>query len=166
MNKPEFIIFYRAYVTRIYKFVFYRVGGNKELAQDLTQDIFIKAFQAFERYDPAISESSWIYTIARNHLINQHAKQKAQIGLEEIEDESFASHDDRERFTSRHDEQALLARLNDLPPDESRLIRMKYLEGWSFEDLEHVFQKTSGALRVQAGRILTKLKRLLKNPYE
>ena len=167
MEKRLFAKFYNSYMERMYKFVYFRVGGHKELAQDLTQEIFLKVFEAFERYDPAISETSWLYTIARNHLINYHAKQRPGATIEEIEDSILCADDARERFARREDEKAVWDALCHVPREDAELIRMKYLEGWPFEDLAGYFQKSSGALRVQAGRGLKKLKeRLKKNHYD
>lgn len=165
MDKRHFERFYTTYMTRIYKFIYFRVGGNKALAQDLTQDVFMKAFEAFDRYDPSVSQVSWIYTIARNHLVNHHAKTRPGIALEDIEGTLLASEDAREQFAARHDEKALLVALTKLSEEDARLVKMKYLEGWSFDDLAAVLEKTSGALRVQASRALKKLKTCLKDPY-
>ena len=165
MEKRHFTKFYETYVERIYKFVFYRVGGNKALAEDLTQDIFLKAFNAFEKYDPAISEVSWLYTIARNHLINDYAKRKPGVDLEGVEDTIFVCEDGRKQFAQNFDEQKLLEAIAKLDPADGKLVRMKYLEGWRFDDLECVFQKKSGALRVQAMRALKQIKSTLKNPH-
>lgn len=165
MKKPEFSQFYTGYIERIYKFVYFRVGGNKELAQDLTQDIFLKAFEAFDRYDPAISQTSWLYTIARHHVINHHAKQRPGATLDEIEGSLSASEDSRERFAEREDERALLKAMGQIPAEDAKLLQMKYLEGWSFDELSEVMEKKSGALRVQARRAIKKLKPFIKYPY-
>jgi len=162
MKSKDFEAFYHAHVHRVYRFVFYRVGGRVDLAEDMTQDIFLKAFEAFERYDPAKGKSAWIYTIARNHLINHHAKTHPQVDVEEVGDTLLLSEDGREQFVRNDDERHLLEKLAELGAEDARLIRMKYLEGWGFDDLAEIFEKTSGALRVQAGRALKKLKHTLK----
>ncbi len=164
MDASQFESFYHTYVERIYKFVFYRVGGNKELAQDLTQDVFLKALEAFERYDPSLGRSAWIYTIARHHLINQQAKTRPTVDVEEIENTFLVAQDAREDSIHREEDQALLEAVARLSADEARLVRMKYLEGWSFDELAEMFGKTSGALRVQAGRALKKLRSLMRHP--
>lgn len=133
-----------------------------ELAQDLTQEIFLKAFEAFERYDPSKSRSSWIYTIARNHLINHHAKQHPQVDMQEVIDSALVSEDGRAIFAQTDAERRLLDGINALEEEDARLVRMKYLEGWAFEELGTIFGKTSGALRVQAGRALKILGKKLK----
>ena len=162
MSASEFEAFYHAYVTCVYRFVFYRVGARRELAQDLTQDIFLKAFEAFERYDPTKGKSAWIYTIARHHLINHHAKERSQVNIEEVSDSLWLSTDERERLVQNDEERRLLVAVDTLEVEDARLVRMKYLEGWGFDDLAEVFGKSSGALRVQVGRALKKLRHQVK----
>jgi RNA polymerase sigma-70 factor (ECF subfamily) len=161
MNPQPFEGFYHTYVKRVYRFVFYRVGGRVELTQDLTQEIFLKAFEAFDRYDPTKSQSAWIYTIARNHLINHHAKQRPQVDVEDVIDSRLVSEDGREVFARADDDQRLLRGIDGLDTDDARLVRMKYLEGWGFDELADMLGKSSGALRVQAGRALKKLRHSL-----
>jgi RNA polymerase sigma-70 factor (ECF subfamily) len=162
MAKPSFEAFYHANVRRIYAFVYFRVGADKPFAEDLVQDIFIKAFEAFDRYDPTISQSAWIYMIARNHLINEMAKRRPGVPLEEVEDSILVSIDARERLALRDDEQRLLQSISLLDKEDAKLIRMKYLEGWKFEELAEIFEKTPATLRVQASRALKRLKSKIK----
>ncbi len=161
MEKSQFSWFYERYVQRIHAFVYFRVGGNRAVAEDLTQEIFLKAFEAFERYDPARGEVAWLYTIARNHLINQHAKMHPDASLEEVEGSRLASADARERVMSDDDCQRLLKTIDALTEEDARLVRMKYLEGWSFDELAELFGKRSDCLRVQARRAIKKIRDML-----
>lgn len=158
MDKGDFPSFYREHMSRIHRFVYFRVGGRRDIAEDLTQDIFLKAYEAFERYDPTISKTSWIFTIARNTVINFYAKERPGVMLEEIEDSAWVAIDARERYATNHEEARLLEAFHTLEKDEAQLLRMKYLEGWSFEELADVFGKQAGTLRVQAMRALRKLR--------
>ncbi len=162
MDRQHFPQFYRKNVQRIYRFLYYRVGGKKELAQDLTQDVFLKALEAFERYDENISASSWIYTIARNHLLNQLAKQRPNVDLEAIENTLWDRDDWVEKATLNFDEKRLLDALNRIPKDDATVLRKKFLEGWSYDDIAETMDKTAGALRVQAHRALKELRKILK----
>lgn len=162
MTKTSFEAFYQANVKRIYAFVYFRVGCRKAMAEDLVQDIFLKAYEAYDRFDPSRGQSAWIYTIARNHVINVMTKERPQVDLEEVIDSRAVSEDGRERILLRDDERRLLDAIDALPPEESKLVRMKYLEGWKFEDLEEPFGKSSGALRVRAGRALKKVRETMK----
>lgn len=161
MAKQAFEAFYHANVKRIYAFVYFRVGSRKAVAEDLVQDIFLKAFEAYDRYDPERGASAWIYTIARNHIINAMAKERPGVDIEEMSDSIVLSEDGRDRMELRDDERHLLDAIETLSADEAQLVRMKYLEGWNFEDLSQVLGRSPGALRVQASRAVKKLKQTM-----
>jgi len=162
MDRKHFPAFYRENVKRVYRFLFYRCGGSKEMAEDLTQDLFVKALGAFEGYDPAVSQSSWIYTIARNHLINQMQKLRPGVDLEEIENTIWDAVDWGDKMALRHDEKRLWEAISQLPAEDAELVRMKYLEGWPYDEIAEKLEKTAGSLRVQAHRALKQLKKILK----
>lgn len=163
MDRQHFPDFYRKNVQRIYRFLYYRTGGKKELAQDLTQDVFLKALEAFDRYDEAISASSWIYTIARNHLINQLAKLRPNTDLEAIENTLWDTDDWVGRAEMNYDEKRLLEAMTRLPKEDANLLRRKHLEGWTYEDIAEEFGKSVGALRVQSHRAMKELRKILKH---
>jgi RNA polymerase sigma-70 factor (ECF subfamily) len=162
MDRQHFTKFYQTNVKRVYRFIYFRVGGKKELAEDLTQDVFLKALKAFESFDPNISQTSWILTIARNHLINQLEKIRPQVCLEDVENVLPDSLDLMESISLRNDEKRLMQAINTLDHDDAELVRLKYLEGWQYEEIAEITGKTSGTLRVQAHRALKSLKKVLK----
>ncbi len=163
MDKRHFPDFYRQNVTKVYRFVYFRVHGDKHLAEDLTQDVFMKALQAFETFDPEISQTSWIFTIARNHLINHMDKQRPTVSLEDVQEVLPDKLDAMERLALKHDEQRLIMALKALPAEDAELVRLKYLEGWAYEEIAEQTGKTAGSLRVQAHRALKALKSSLKH---
>ena len=162
MDTKHFPDFYRANFKRIYRFYFFRVGGKREIAEDLTQDVFVKALGAFESYDPETSKSAWIYTIARNHFVNYLEKSRPGVPLEDVEELASMSDDWPEQMMQRHDAKRLFTAMQELPRPDRDLIRLKFLEGWGYEDIAMQVGKTAGALRVQAHRALKVLQHILK----
>ena len=162
MDRKNYPQFYRKNVQRIYRFLYYRLGGDKETAQDLTQDVFIKALEAFDRYDEKISASAWIFTIARNHLINHFNRKRPGVPLEDIENTLWDQDDWVARAELKHDERRLLEAMKKLPKDDAELIWYKHLEGWQYDELAEKLGKSSGALRVRAHRALGALRKILK----
>ena len=73
MNKNEFFEqIYDDYKDKIYEFIFYKVS-NKELAEDLTSDVFISVYKNLHRYDAEKSFiTTWLYAIAYNRLKNYY----------------------------------------------------------------------------------------------
>lgn len=61
----------------------FRILGNQEDASDVTQSVFLKAFENFDRYNPEYKFFSWIYRIAINESINHINRGKREQVLEE-----------------------------------------------------------------------------------
>lgn len=162
MERSAFPAFYREHVEKIYRFLLFRCGGSKEMAEDLTQDVFLKAFDAFERFDPEKSKSSWIFTIARNHLINQMQKLKQNVPLEDMENVLSNPVGATELLELSLNEKELSAAIEMLPSEDATLIRMKYLEGWAYDEIAEITGKSAGSLRIQSHRAMKTLRTNLK----
>ncbi len=63
----------------------FRILGNPEDASDVTQSVFLKAFENFDRYNPEYKFFSWIYRIAINESINHINRGKREQALEDTE---------------------------------------------------------------------------------
>lgn len=77
MDKNEYFErIYYDYRDKIYEFIFYRVK-NKEVAEDLTSDVFVSVYKNLHRYDENKSFiTTWLYAIAYNRLKNYYKSRK------------------------------------------------------------------------------------------
>lgn len=155
--KRDFERFYRENIDRIYRYVFFRVGSNRELAEDLVSEIFLKAFNAFHSYDPSVSRSAWIYRIAHNHLANYFRDRKQEVDLDGI---VLTAVGERGEETMLRQEAArtVATALQQLDKDDRRLVTMKYLEGYGYEDMAAIVGKSAGTLKVATHRAVKRLK--------
>jgi RNA polymerase sigma-70 factor (ECF subfamily) len=136
--------------------------------QDVVQDVFFEAFQRlaeFTSHDPD-SARRWLKTIARNRLtdlVRRHRAAKRGSGqlIEEVHHGSvIALLQDLavyERTPSRsavsHEMLALMLKLLDrLEPDQKQAIRLRYIQGLSFNDAAERMGRTDGALRMLVSR--------------
>lgn len=161
MSKDRFRQFYEHHFPKIFRFVFFRVGGSREVAEDLTSEIFIKAFNAFDRYDETRSQSSWIFTIARNHLANYYRSAGREVTDENFESLPVAADDLEERVAAGEEEAVLLRAIGQLRPKDAVLIRMKYLDGLSYEEMAANLSRERGALKVATFRAMQELKKVM-----
>jgi len=98
---------YDAHVDRIYRLV-YRMAGDVDLAEDLTQDTFIRAFERLEQFRGDSSLATWLHAIAVSVTLNGIRKVK-RIGL---------------HTTDLEETPLLAAEARDIPPDlRSRLFQ-------------------------------------------
>lgn len=165
MHKADFKAFYDRHFDRVYRFVYFRVRNNEEVAQDLTSEIFIKALKHFAKYDPERSESAWIMTIARNHVINHYRDQKQHVDLEDVK-YSLEGSDGRKDEVIEDDKRILCEAMNQLSAKDREMIELKHLQGYRFKEIAEIVGKSPGACRIDAHRAMKKLKQLLNNSYD
>lgn len=161
MDTRRFQQFYETYFDKIYRFVVMRVG-DRALAEDLVSEIFIKALRAFDTYDEERSKSSWIYTITRNHLANHYRTAGRFVTEEDMDDLGIPAKDFSESATMQYDVRTMLTALEDLPKEKQALIRMKYLEELSYEEMAERVGKEKGALKVATFRAMQELRKSLE----
>ncbi len=159
MHKSDFKAFYETYLDRVYRFVFFRVGQNRPVAEDLTSEIFMNALKHYETYDPTKSTSAWIMTIARNRLANHYRDTKPTT---DIDDVAFMlpGEDGRVSLEQKETELKLKGLLDRLTPDDRKLVEMKYLLGYGYKDMAELLGRSAGALKVETHRVMNKLREL------
>jgi RNA polymerase sigma-70 factor (ECF subfamily) len=73
-TKPAFEDLYRDYVDRIYAFLRSQLGSMTD-AEDVTSKVFMKAYEAYERYEPRHeTPAAWLFQIARNAALDHHRR--------------------------------------------------------------------------------------------
>ncbi len=111
-----------------------RLVGDRDEAEDVAQEAFIKAYMNLKNYDPEKARfSTWLYKIATNLAIDQLRKSKRRIIVEDIEE--VAEHtmptyiEDEERREIRAAVGALM------PPEYRTVIEAYYWEGKSYQQI-------------------------------
>lgn len=161
MKRGEFESFYKENIDRIYRYVFFRVGQNRDVTEDLVSEIFMKALKHFEKYDPEISKSAWIYRIAHNHLANYFRDKKPTADVEDVK--FFLIGEQGEQTMQDREEQLqLYEALDELEAEDRKMVTMKYIEGYSYKEMADVMDRSADALKVATHRAVKKLRISLK----
>ena len=142
----------------------YRILGNPDDAADVTQTVFMRAFERIDQYDPEYKFFSWIYRIAVNESINQRSRSKNQ---QSFEDEEFA---DSARPEDEVDAQSLSriiqAGLMELQEDYRVVVVLRHFSDMSYRDISNILripEKTVKS-RLYSARQLMKV-RLIKQGW-
>ena len=69
-DERAFAIIVRTYETPVYNYVLRLTNGEKALAEDLTQEVFLRVYRTRKRYHPQAKFSTWLFTIANNLALN------------------------------------------------------------------------------------------------
>ena len=83
MRPHDFIEFYDQYYKQVYRYVYVKVGNNWD-TDDIVSDIFRKAYEKFATVEE--NYASWIFTIARNSIIDFYRQKKELAASEDMEE--------------------------------------------------------------------------------
>jgi RNA polymerase sigma-70 factor (ECF subfamily) len=149
---------YREYHDKIFGYLLNRIG-NREEAEDITSEVFIKALKYLGKYDPEkAAVSTWIYTIMRNTLTDHFRSSRASDELSE----DMVSNDNVEESYLREEALGELAMaLKKLPQDERDIIIMRYYDDCSLTEISEKLNISYGMTKVKHKAALGKLKDLL-----
>jgi RNA polymerase sigma-70 factor, ECF subfamily len=151
---------YNHFFEKIYRFIFYRVG-HKEVAEDLTEEVFIKVFRGIKNLQETQAFEAWLYQIARNQVIDYYRSKKAVIPIEEVENTLEYETNIVDVVHLQSQQQVFIKLLKELTGEQQAVMRMKFLEDLDNDEIAAVLNKTEGAIRVIQHRAITKLKDLI-----
>ena len=143
-----------------------RIVSCQEDAEELTQDVFLKAFQQLSSFKAESTFSTWIYRIATNIAIS--AVRKKRNDVLRLDDSVFANLSDTQVDAALEDEseeqmERLQQAMNQLDADERAFITLYYLEEKPLAEVAFILGMTEGNAKVKLHRIRKKLYVLIKN---
>jgi RNA polymerase sigma-70 factor (ECF subfamily) len=153
---------YDMHVDRVYRNIYYRVGNEAD-AEDLTQQVFLKAWQAIGKYKKMASPFvAWLMTISHNLVIDFYRtrKDRAYLEAEVLADDSAPS-PEREAEASI-EQQRLRRAILQLGGDEQQVVMLRFIEGFEFAEIASLLKKREGNIRVILHRALAKLRNILE----
>jgi RNA polymerase sigma-70 factor, ECF subfamily len=117
----------------------YRLTGDYQLAEDLAQETFVKAFRSLAAFDSTRRLSSWLFRIAHNTGMDALRKRKPTVSLESEEAGSEpaapAAGDPVERKALG---QALQRAMSRLRPDQRAAVALRYEDGLAFDEIGRI----------------------------
>ncbi len=156
---------YEKYFKPLYRFTYRRLG-DRELARDVTQQVFLKALQALSKFQfRGAPFSAWLYRIALNEC-NEFYRKTNRTRTISIDERMIQQlHDELTYDTTTDDLSALLpSLLHTLKEDELHLIQLRFFEGMSFKEIGDIFELTENNAKVKTYRTLEKLKKKFVKP--
>jgi RNA polymerase sigma-70 factor (ECF subfamily) len=152
---------YNLFFEKIYRFIYYRVS-HKEIAEDLAEDVFLKAFSKMSSVQDNDSFEGWLYQIARNKVIDYYRDKKQLVDLEEVENTLIYENNIIDVLELKENQKIFLELLKELGADQQMVIKMKFLENLENGQIAQVMKKKEGAIRVIQHRAIAKLQELIK----
>ncbi|MGQ9682716.1 MAG: RNA polymerase sigma factor [Anaerolineae bacterium] len=142
-------IFYQRYFTRLYRFVYYQVGGSHDDAQDVLQDALIAALKSLHSFRGDSSLYSWLCGVAWNKAADfrrreyrmAQVEQRSLKSVRETPEAEIEPAPDNVLVLQEHRER-VHETLRTLPAHYRQVLVLKYAEGLPVEDIAQIMRRT------------------------
>lgn len=153
---------YNKYYEQIYRYIYQRMD-DKELAHDITSQVFLKAMNNLPKYEyRGVPFASWLYRIAKSELYQSFRDDKATRTINVDTSNLHDLIDDLEEDKSDENREMLLKAIGDLTEEEVQMIEMRFFEKRSFKEIGDILEITENNAKVKTHRIVNKMKTLFK----
>jgi len=162
-NKKTFEQVYDLYVEKIYRFIFFKVSNIHE-AEDLTSEVFLKAWQYIKDEKEIKSINAFLYALARNKVID-HYRKNSKINNVSLEHNAAKKLGNNSNVSDKIDNalgiESINKFLNKLKPEYREALLLRYVDDFSISEIAEILGKKNGNTRVLIHRALEALKEIM-----
>lgn len=162
-TESELGALYRETVVALYGFVSRRCGGERQLAEDITQETWLRAVHEWRRSGLPEVPLAWLTTVSRNLLLN-HLRRRVPLSIDVVPaDIILAALEDNAPDDSHEVAAAVTSALSRIPPDEAQLLEAFHFERLRVARLAEVMGITERAVEGRLRRARERLRRELES---
>lgn len=157
-NSEAFARLYDMYIERLFRYVYFRVGDD-QLAEDVTSEVFLKAWENLNHYKTGEKPFiAWLYSIAHHTVIDHYRASKPAMTLEDVGEKVDSTETGVEEGMADHIQSDQLRNsILRLTEDQQQVIILKFIDGFSTEEIARHLGKKQGAVRALQMRALKTL---------
>ncbi len=154
-DTEAFGFFYDQYAEKIYRFVYFKTS-EKELAQDITHEVFLKAWEYIVDNKTIENLQAYLYKMARNKIADYYRSRDRQTTF--LKDEVDTIGAPIEESETNADIYILEKHLKSLKDEDQEIIILRHIEGLNIEEMSNILGKDKNNVRVTLHRAIAKLK--------
>lgn len=147
MTREQFMQYVESHQKSVRRFLTALCCGDKDLADDLAQDTFVKAYLTCDSFRNEASFTSWILKIAYNTFLSSQRSSHSNVSISEAENISG-----QEKTDSGFEYQDLYYALEQLNKKERTTLLLFYMQGYSIKEIADITDTTPDAVKQQLSR--------------
>ena len=159
MNTERFIELVRSNQEPLRRFLITLCCGNREEAEDIAQDTFVKAYLSSPTFEERYKFSTWLFKIAYNTYLDRGKRSGSKVHFSVIGEDGWIPEASVEDDNFKY--QGLYQALNKISERERTAILLHYIGGYSVKESANIMGCSPGALKLLLMRGRNKLKELL-----
>lgn len=155
------------YLKLIYSFIYKNVG-DQAVAEDITQEVFIKVWKNLKKFDQNKNFSPWLFQIAKNTSID-YLRKKKSIPFSKFENEkgqnAFIDNmpaPSANLIEKLSDKEILASAMQNLPEKDQKIINLRHNDGLSFKEISAIFNESINTIKSRYRRTLANMKKNIK----
>ena len=159
LDRDAFGHVYDEYFPQIHRFIEYRIGGNRHIAEDLASQVFMQALRAIDKYrhHSVAGFRAWIFRIARNAIADHFRRsQDLTYDIESQARHLVYENDDFDRVATSD---ILRRALEVLTPEQAEVIALRFSQDLSHREIAAMIGKQENAVRALQFRAIASLRR-------
>lgn len=161
LDREAFGTVYQIYAPRIHRYINYQIG-DQVAAEDLTNQVFLRAMQAIGRYEHrSVPEfNAWLYRIARNVVVDNWRARRETVPLEEdmVGEPSETLDAHFEGLAKREELREVMQELTD---DQREVLTLRFALGLSHAEAARLMDRNEPAVRALQFRAIAALRDLM-----
>lgn len=162
-------IFYhliKRYETKLLNYILRISSTNRETAEDILQEVFIKIYRNLNGFDPDLKFSSWAYRITHNETMSHFRKAKNKMQIASIDDEENnnlvnllkSTLDLKKEFCTKEIGLKVREAIANLSAKYSEILVLRYLEEKDYREISDILQIPMGTVATLVNRAKGKFK--------
>lgn len=167
-DRVAFDALYEHYYVPLYRYIYFRIR-NHEQAEDLVHDAFVKVYRSLSTsQEKSTNPTAYFFTTARNTLIDYWRKKKLPIVTDSDKHLKRKIASNPNPLTQAQQKEILReihALMSELEEYQQEVIILKFINGFSTQEIAHMLGKTEGAIRQLQSRSLKKLRERFQNSH-
>ena len=166
-NQDYYLCLMKRYEGRLLNYILKISNINKEDAEDILQEVFVKAYQNLNDFDLNFKFSNWIYSIAHNTTISVFRKKNVRPQTVSWEDKDLdnilkSTLDVEDASLQKQTYKHILKIINQLPLKFKDVLILKFMEGKDYREISDILHKPMGTIATLINRAKKFLKQELK----
>jgi len=152
-DRDAFRVLFETYKDKVYSIAVYSIGGDKSVAEDVTQQIFLKLFTAIQQFRGDSEFTTWLYRLVVNACMDERRKRRKLLPWGDSLTSIPTHKKPQEKQYARVEiAEAVQLAIGELKPKFRLPILLKYVEGLSYEEIASVMGCSKGTVASRLNR--------------
>lgn len=151
-DRDAFRVLFETYKDRVFSIAVYSAGGDLSIAEDVTQQIFLKLFTAIKQFRGDSEFTTWLYRLVVNACMDERRRRRRLFTWDEVTKEPTTRKSQEQQYARDELAEVVRGAVSQLKPKFRLPILLKYVEGLSYEEIASVMGCSKGTVASRLNR--------------